>query len=191
MSSDPHNPNTPPIQADIKQDVKTVTGGAVIGVLQGDYYAAPSPPTAHFPIFRVARPPNPHFTGRDALLAQLHDALTTTHTPTTLTQTISGLGGVGKTQLAAEYAHRHAAEYDVVWWVRADDPATLASDYAQLAQPLQLPERDAPDQRLVVAAVRDWLQQHDRWLLVCDNVTDPALLADYLLQRKGGHTLIT
>ena len=59
--------------------------------------------------------------------------------PTALTQAIHGLGGVGKTQLAVEYAYRHAAEYEVVWWVRAEEPATVAADYAALAGPLDLP----------------------------------------------------
>ena len=53
--------------------------------------------------------------------------------PRTPFQAIHGLGGVGKTQLAIEYAYRFAADYDAVWWVRAEEPATLAADFADLA----------------------------------------------------------
>ena len=100
--------------------------------------------------------------------------------PAALTQAISGLGGVGKTQLAIEYAYRHAAEYDVVWWVRAEETATLAADYAALAGPLNLPQKDAPDQRIVVEAVRRWFTLHTGWLLVLDNAPGPAEVRGYL-----------
>jgi TIR domain len=88
------------------------------------------------PRFPGALPPvwnlphrNPHFTGRDELIEQLHRNLTA-GTTTALTQTaaIHGLGGVGKTQLAVEYGYRFKDDYDVGWWLRAEDPALLAGD---------------------------------------------------------------
>jgi len=48
-------------------------------------------------------------------------------------QAIVGLGGIGKTQIAAEFAWRHRKDYGVIWWLPADDPTTLALSYAQLA----------------------------------------------------------
>jgi KaiC/GvpD/RAD55 family RecA-like ATPase len=72
-------------------------------------------------------------------------------------QAIHGLGGVGKTQIAVEYAHRHASDYNVVWWVRAEEPATLAADYAALAGELRLAPAETADQRILIDAVRDWL----------------------------------
>ena len=102
-----------------------------------------------------------------------------------------GLGGVGKTQLAVEYAHRHHADYDLVWWLRAEQPATLAGDFAALAAPLGLPEKDAPEQAAAVAAVRAALLRRTRWLLVFDNAETPAALAPYLPHATGGHVLIT
>jgi tetratricopeptide (TPR) repeat protein len=133
---------------------------------------------------------NPNFTGRESLLAELRAALTSGQ-PAALTQAISGLGGVGKTQLAVEYAYRHAAEYDVVWWVRAEGPATLTADYAGLAEELELPQKDAPEQRVVIEAMRRWLGQNGGWLLAFDNAPGPMELRDYLPQAATGHVLVT
>jgi len=142
------------------------------------------------PIWNLPHLRNPNFTGRESLLAVLRTALTSGQ-PAALTQAITGLGGVGKTQLAVEYAYRHAAEYDLVWWVRAEEPAALAADYAALAGPLNLPQKDEPDQRLVVQAVRRWLSQNTGWLLIFDNAQDPKDLRDYLPPGRAGHVLVT
>ena len=113
--------------------------------------------------------------------------------PTALTQAISGLGGVGKTQLATEYAYRHMADYSLVWWVGAEEPAKLASDYAQLAGKLPLPEeeKEATDQRVVVDAVRRWLERNTGWLLIFDNAAGPEEVRPYLPRGGGGHVLVT
>jgi hypothetical protein len=90
---------------------------------------------------------NPHFTGREELIEKLHRNLTA-GTATALTQTaaIHGLGGVGKSQLAIEYAYRFKDDYDVGWWLRAEDPVLLAGDCTTLARALDLPEKDAREQ---------------------------------------------
>ncbi len=142
------------------------------------------------PIWNVPHNRNPNFTGRESLLVDLRAALTSGQ-PAALTQAISGLGGVGKTQLAVEYAYRHAAEYNLVWWVPSEEPAALAATYAHLAQELQLPEREAADQRAIVQAVRHWLELHPGWLLVFDNAPDPDHLREYLPQGATGHVLVT
>ena len=118
-----------------------------------------------------------------------------------VTQALQGGGGVGKTALAVEYAYRHRAEFDAVWWVRAEEPATLVSDLADLAVALGLPGAAQADQQLAVAAVRRWLDSHDRWLLVLDNAQAPdtptaldaplARLADLVPQVLHGLVLIT
>ncbi|MBI5305052.1 MAG: toll/interleukin-1 receptor domain-containing protein [Chloroflexi bacterium] len=135
------------------------------------------------------KPRNPNFTGRETELAQLHNALAATLTAA-LTQAIHGLGGVGKTQMAIEYAYRHAPEYDLVWWLRAETTMTLAADFAALAQPLNLPEKDERDQRIVMDAVRAHLRQTQRWLLIFDNANAPEDVRDFL-PPGGGHVLIT
>src|SRR5205823_4524053 len=79
---------------------------------------------------------NPFFTGREDVLDRLHAALASesaaalTHTP----HAISGLGGIGKTQTAVEYAYRHRENYSAVFWTRADDAAALMSGFADIAR---------------------------------------------------------
>jgi tetratricopeptide (TPR) repeat protein len=141
-------------------------------------------------IFQIPHRRNPNFTGREDLLAALCAALTSGQ-PAALTQAIYGLGGIGKTQLAVEYAYRHAPEYSLVWWVRAEEPTTLAADYARLAQRLNLRERTASEQAIVVDAVRAWLEQRPDWLLILDNATDLTSIEPYLPRSSTGHILIT
>ena len=112
------------------------------------------------PFWHVPYPRNPAFTGREAILAQLEAALASGRTAAPV-QAIAGLGGVGKTQTAVEYAYRHRDEYRAVLWVRADpgwarpDLGTnLVSGYRELAEVLGLPEKDARDSNEVATAVR-------------------------------------
>jgi hypothetical protein len=80
---------------------------------------------------------------------------------------------VGKTQLALEYTYRHAGDYDLVWWIRSEEPATLAADIADLAAPLGLPQAAIAEQELKVQAVRQKLGQMTDWLMVFDNAGKP------------------
>ncbi len=141
---------------------------------------APAAPAVDRPRFPTALPPvwnvpyrrNPTFTGReqalDALAAELARGAAAA-----VTQAIQGGGGIGKTALAAEYAYRHRSEFDTVWWVRAEEPTSLVSDYAALAGALGLPAAGEADQEVAAAAVRRWLDEHNRWLLIFDNAQDP------------------
>ena len=141
-------------------------------------------------IWNVPHNRNRNFTGREDLLSALGKALIPGE-PTALTQAISGLGGVGKTQLALEYTYRHFEDYSVVWWVRAEEPATLAGDYAALAEKLVLPEKDQTDQSITVEAVKLWLGQNTGWLLVFDNAEGPDAVREFLPQGRTGHVIIT
>jgi tetratricopeptide (TPR) repeat protein len=107
-----------------------------------------------------------------------------------LTQSLHGLGGVGKTQLAVEYAYRHATDYGIVWWIRSEKPETLASDYAALAAKLELPERDAREQPVIIQAVRAALAARNDWLLIFDNANTADEIRAYL-PSGGGHIIIT
>ncbi len=153
--------------------------------------AAPPKPTATtLPIFSVRYARNPNFTGRESLLEAVREALEGGEAAA-LTQAIVGLGGVGKTQLALEYAYRHREDYEVVWWVRSEEAARLTDDFCRLAQSLNLREKDQTDQRIVTEAVRRWLEREGGWLLVFDNVPDRTALKDCLPQGGDGHVLIT
>jgi len=143
-------------------------------------------------ISNIPHPHNPNFTGRVDLLDSLHEALTSgQYVAFTQTQAITGLGGVGKTQLALEYTYRHLADYEIVWWVKSEEPATLAADYASLAAKLDLPEKTSPDQNAIIGVVKSWLEQNVGWLMVFDNVQDPEDLEDYLPHTGGGHVIVT
>ncbi len=106
-----------------------------------------------------------------------------------LRQALRGLGVVGKTQLALAYAYRHAADYSVVWWVPSEtSPATV---YAELTRELGLPEADASESDVRVQAIRRWLEQHEGWLLVFDNATEPESVRHYFPQGQSGHVIVT
>ena len=133
---------------------------------------------------------NRFFTGREELLKQLHDNLTN-RKAVALTQAISGLGGIGKTQTAVEYAYRCRDEYHDVLWVDAATHDTLIASFRDLAHPLNLPEKDEQDQNITVKAVERWLEQHDHWLLIVDNADDLVLADKFLPTGDKGHILLT
>ena len=147
-------------------------------------------------IWNVPHLRNPNFTGREGALKDLMTSLqygqeTAVVRASASIEAIHGLGGIGKTQVAVEYAYRHVEEYDIVWWVRAEEPATLTADLAVLAQELGLSEATDADQAVVVAAVHRWLERRERrWLLIFDNVNDASDLKA-CLPNNGGHVLIT
>jgi len=140
--------------------------------------------------FNVPFPRNPYFTGRKDIQIKLHDALKSDK-DAAFGQAISGLGGIGKTQTAVEYAYRYRYEYNAVFWMKADSREALISDFVALAHVLDLPEKDAKEQDLIVAAVRRWLENNSGWLLVFDNADEPGLLEDYIPINPKGHIILT
>ncbi|MEM9484320.1 MAG: tetratricopeptide repeat protein, partial [Cyanobacteria bacterium P01_F01_bin.116] len=152
------------------------------------------------PAFPAAKPwnvpyeRNPFFTGRESVLQTLHQQLNQDcAVAISQIQAISGLGGIGKTQTAVEYAYRYRDEYEAVFWVRADTEVELSSGFGAIAQLLDLPQKDEPD--AVVQAVKLWLTRNSNWLLIFDNADRPELVQDFKprLNVAGvrGHLLIT
>jgi tetratricopeptide (TPR) repeat protein len=150
----------------------------------------PRLPSALPPVWNVPHPQNRAFTGREELLEELA-AGGGGGTATPITQAIVGLDGVGKTSLAVEYAYRQRAQLDVVWWLRAEESATLMGDFTGLASALALAEAAQPDQTRIVRGVHHWLADHDRWLLVFDNAHRPEDLTSLLPPAGNGQVLIT
>lgn len=133
---------------------------------------------------------NIRFTGREATLHHMYEVLQGAE-PGAGVVTLLGMSGVGKTQIAAEYVYRFGSEYDMAWWVPADQRGTLRQRLAELAPALHLTTGPEYGERL--RAVRDALRRGDpypRWLLVLDGADDPEAIAD-LLPTGTGHTLIT
>ncbi|MBO0782547.1 MAG: helix-turn-helix domain-containing protein, partial [Ktedonobacteraceae bacterium] len=144
------------------------------------------------PWWGVPYPRNVFFTGRAALLTALHASLSS-HQEAAFPHVyaLSGLGGVGKTQLVLEYAYRFAQEYRAVLWIGAETAESLALSLLRVAETLQLPQRGEKDQQRVIAAVRNWLMEHDQWLLICDNVEDLEVMDRFLPPRRRGAVLLT
>ena len=144
------------------------------------------------PFWNVPYRRNPFFTGRDHVLTQLRLILEQEKTAAlSQVHAITGLGGIGKTQLAIEYAYRYGHEYQAVFWVRADSREALVSDLVELARLLRLPESDAENQKRIIEAVQRWFEALSCWLLILDNVEDLRIIGDFLPLRGKGHTLLT
>ena len=153
-------------------------------------------------IHRPIRLPYPSigtlFKGRDEFIKQLRQSLqASSHRATAITgKAVHGLGGVGKTRLAVEYAWQHADAHSAVLCVTADSPENLHRNLAALTGPmdLNLAEQSATEEEVRVAAALRWLQAHPGWFLILDNVdTEAAVVAveKLLAELRGGHVLIT
>ncbi|MGG6241016.1 tetratricopeptide repeat protein [Nodosilinea sp. AN01ver1] len=168
------------------------TGGpglAVVQELLSEILGEPNPVASNLsnagPLFLAPRR-NPFFTGREEVLGQIHQAMAAGE-PAAL----SGLGGVGKTQTAAEYAHRYRGQYSAVLWVRAETQDELVSGLTALAQDLGLALSQEADQAVVVQLVKGWLSKNAGWLLVLDNADHLELVRDWLALCDQGHILLT
>ncbi|MGA8532971.1 MAG: tetratricopeptide repeat protein [Candidatus Tumulicola sp.] len=128
-----------------------------------------------------------YFTGRDDVLARLRQQLRERHRAA-----LSGLGGVGKTQTAIEYAMRYQADYpDGIFWVNAETMNGLTSGFVVIGKTLRLPAAELNDQEAAVKAVTEWLNRSDRWLLILDNVADRDQIHSFVPERDRGDVLIT
>jgi tetratricopeptide (TPR) repeat protein/transcriptional regulator with XRE-family HTH domain len=134
---------------------------------------------------------NPFFTGRHEILLQLHVLLHGENITTTRSCALSGLGGIGKTQTAIEYAYQHSLDYSAVFWVSAETEANMLSSFAAIARMLKLPVHYIQKQDDVIASVLDWLNTHQNWLLIFDNAHDITLIKRFLPSSQIGSLLFT
>jgi len=137
---------------------------------------------------------NTHFTGREELLDEIHREFQNGRA-VSLRQTIAGLGGVGKTQTAIEFAYHNAGDYDVIWWINAENERGVEDAYHAFARRKSLPlvnhANGEPD---VLETVKEWFDTHHRFLFIFDNVEDFDVLDDCLPRNTGqvnGHVLTT
>jgi tetratricopeptide (TPR) repeat protein len=143
-------------------------------------------------IWNIPYQRNQFFTGQEVILSSLREMLEKNIIAAlTQPQAISGLGGIGKTQIAVEFAFRYHDEYRAVLWARADSRESLFQDFVVIATLLHLPEKDEQDQNITVEAVKRWLDTHDQWLLILDNVDNVSLIHNVLPSEANGHILLT
>jgi TIR domain len=132
---------------------------------------------------------NRNFAGRADVLEKLQTGFRAGSLPVTTATAIHGLGGVGKTQLVLEYAHWHAAEYQLVWWIPAQQTTTAVAALSALAR--QLGVQETADQGEMVAELLEKLRRRGGWLLIYDNAEAPEQLGPLLPLGGDGHVLIT
>ncbi|WP_410658842.1 FxSxx-COOH system tetratricopeptide repeat protein [Amycolatopsis sp. lyj-112] len=136
-------------------------------------------------------PRNPNFTGRDELLGQLAKRLNS-GTTAVLPSALHGLGGIGKTQMAAEYIYRHLQDYDLVWWIDAAHTTQIRAGLTELAAILGL--QGASESNIAVPAVIEALRTgrpFRRWLLVFDAAESPETVLPFFPRNGPGEILVT
>src|SRR2546421_8297234 len=153
-----------------------------------DLHISTPPP----PIWNVPHRRNPFFTGREDILIHLYTVLRSSKAAAlTQAQAISGLGGIGKTQVAVEYAYRYRDHYQAIFWINATSRDVLSADFVTLAALLNLPEQQEKEQDIVLRAIKRWLSSYTHWLLILDNVDDLEMIVDFLPVTATGDVLIT
>lgn len=176
---DPHD--LPPRQAQ----------GTQLGAANGRKETVPRP--SHRIWSNEIPSPNPNFTGRATELTRLRDNLSSRQPPRV--QVISGMGGIGKTELATQYVHRNIGTYEIIWWIRAEHQDRVRDALVKLGQRLDLRQATIEGGRdRTVAAVLETLQSDawPSWLLVFDNAANLLDLEKYIPDsRPGGHVIIT
>jgi hypothetical protein len=147
------------------------------------------------PAFQVPYPPNPLFLGRNAELQQLSSALLGEGSKiAAVLPAIAGIGGIGKTQLASEFAHRYRNDFPGgVFWLNMAQPETVAAQVAAAGGPggLDLPGWSELDFEAKVVAVRRAWNEPVRRLIVFDDLDDPRLLQQWRPTGGGARVLIT
>jgi tetratricopeptide (TPR) repeat protein len=138
------------------------------------------------------------FKGREMALDDLRAAFMAGKGSAVTGWVLHGLGGIGKTQLAIEYAWSHQADYSALLFARADDRGTLNASLSALASAkvLDLAEKEAREDEVKIDAVLKWLDadRNQPWLLILDNVDDKEAVravVDLMAQVNGGHVIVT
>jgi hypothetical protein len=139
-------------------------------------------------VIRLGSRPS-HLVGREALLAEIHRGFASNPESPQM-RVLHGLGGVGKTSIALEYAHRHARDYELIWQFNAEDAGSLAGQVSELAALLGL--MNPFEHGDALSLLHGELAGRARpWLLLIDNVTDPALAFRLTPAAGPGHILVT
>ncbi len=134
---------------------------------------------------------NRFFVGREKLLDSISSAFSAWEALSTPIVALSGLGGIGKTQVALEYAYRSQKHYQTILWINASSQETVVAEMLMLAEVLGIPSMAEMDSQERLLLVKRWLAEHQSWLLILDALTDVALMTAVLPLRSVGHVLVT
>jgi ABC-type branched-subunit amino acid transport system substrate-binding protein/transcriptional regulator with XRE-family HTH domain len=149
-------------------------------------------PSSHLQLWHVPFHRNPLFTGREEILISIHRLFhSTKSTAWSQSCVLSGLGGIGKTQIALEYVYLHWQDYQAVVWIDASTHETLTADIAAIANLLPSSEKEEHLPLDSIESMRHWLQTYTDWLLILDNVEDPEVISPLLLAAHNSHILLT
>lgn len=107
-----------------------------------------------------------------------------------LIQSLIGMGGIGKTQLAIEYAYKFKEFYKIVWWISSESKILLENDYLDLGKKLGYKE-EYLDRNSIIKETKRYLENNENWLLIFDNAIDVDSLIKYIPQMGKGHIIIT
>ncbi len=144
------------------------------------------------PIWYVPYTRNSCFTGREEILNLLHERFhARPQAAWTQPHILSGLGGIGKTQIALEYAYQFGSDYQAVLWIRAEAYETFQRDCLALVELFQIPQTDNSDSFLKKEAIKHWFHSHSDWLLIFDGLKDLKMLDSLLPKTDQGCILIT
>lgn len=138
----------------------------------------------------LLRRPNPFFIDRKKILEVLHLFFTERTTETRI-QALYGVEGIGKTDLAVEYAKVHYDEYQAIFWLDASSAESLSSDILFLTEQLDIPAPNELNEQQRFKAIKQWLQQHDKWLVILDNLEAFSIVDPFIPHYSKGHVLVT
>jgi tetratricopeptide (TPR) repeat protein len=135
---------------------------------------------------------NPYFTGRDEKLEFTHENFLSGDR-VSLTQSVTGLGGVGKTAIALEYAYRYSHEYETIWWVSTETSTNALTAYRDFALQKRIITEEAKANE-IIEAMKHWFDNNENWLFIYDNADADDFdkwLKEYIPQSGKGHILVT
>ena len=143
----------------------------------------------------IIDPRNTDFTGRGALFEEIEKRLTGGQGKSTSQVILAGMSGVGKTQIASEYAYRNREKYNVIWSLQAN---SMDDGLYQLAQGLDIVDINQVtsefDVKKIASSIRKSLQKRSDWLLVIDNAQEQSDIRECIKRyfpRTGGHIIVT
>lgn len=167
-------------------------GYALLNRHPGDRAIASKTDQDRKPIWGGVPPRNPTFTNRRDALDLIRGVLMADshkHQLGLRSCALQGLGGVGKSTLATEYAYRFRQEYKLLWWVRAEQTASIIEDLAKLAAVLT--GRTDFDHADILTMLQSEFAPCEPWLIIYDNAQEPAMLRDAWPDGGLGHVIVT